>query len=220
MRFRRHLLLILLLSFASARTARAEGPDWQLWSGLLFRSARPQERWDFSGEYQVRLKDDLRNLKSHFVEGFAFYKAKPYLDFNLGYRYTIRSDRSESRLSAGLFARQAIAWRVGVTHQVQYQRDYNAEFSDLLINSNSVRYVFLVVRPVSSRVVPFVMVGGFYTWNTEFTGIEKLRFAAGVRIGRGERDQIRIHYVYEKGNFAADPSQFANIIWVRYEIVF
>lgn len=220
MRFAHLLLLILLFSLACSRAVRAEGPDWQIWSGLLFRSARPQERWDFSGEYQVRLKDDLRNLKSHFVEGFAFYKAKPSLDFNIGYRYTIRPDRSESRLSAGFFARQAIGWRLGVTHQVMYQRDYNAEFSDVLINSNTVRYVFLVVRPVNPRVAAFVMAGGMYTWNSEFTGIEKLRFAAGVRIGRGERDQIRIHYVYEKGNFAADPSQFANIIWVRYEIVF
>ncbi len=216
------------LALGLANAGWAEPPDWQLWSGLFFKSARPHERWDFSGEYQVRLNNDVRDLKSHFFETFAYYKATSRLELNAGYRYTIRPDRTENRLSGGFFVRHALGLkgsgsddpRARVTHQILYQRDYDAEFNDVLISSNSVRYVFLVLKPVSKTVAPFAVAAGQYTWNAEYTGLEKLRFAAGLRIDRGKKDRIKIHYVFEKRNFDAAPAQFASIIWLRYEVIF
>lgn len=77
---------------------QAEEADWQLWSGVFFQKVRPDSAWDFSGEYQVRLKNDFRELKSHFFDFNAYYKATPSFDVNAGYRFTMRPDRNENRM--------------------------------------------------------------------------------------------------------------------------
>jgi len=219
--------LILLIFVSSVESIQAEEPDWQLWSGVFFKNVRPDSAWDFSGEYQVRLRDDMRELKSHFFDFNAFYKATSSFDVNGGYRFTRRPDRNENRWMAGFFWRPRLGEAkpdlddksIRITNQVQYQRDDNSEFNEVLVASNSVRFVFLVSKPVTRKLSPFAVAAVMYTWNEEYVGLEKIRFAFGLRIISGNNDRIKIHYVFEKKN-SVEPAQFASIFWVRYEVIF
>ena len=91
-----------------------------------------------------------------------------------------------------------------------YQRDFNAEFNDVLLDSNTVRYAMYFEKRVSYHWVPMVIVGGMYTWNSQFTGFEKFRAAGGVRYIRDNGDRLQALFVHEIG-LAAEPYQHANI---------
>jgi hypothetical protein len=223
---RRGLLIVVgLLGFVSICGAQSAG--WGLWSGVLVRDFRPDSRFEYSGEYQVRLTEDLHELKSHFFEGSGFYKASPRLQTNFGYRFTIRPDRNESRLFAGVFYRTTLVKPnpalnksgLRLTHQLMYQRDFSAEFNDVLLNSSTVRYAFYLTKPFTPAWHGLVIACGMYTWNAEYTGFEKLRAAIGVRIQRKNNDGISLLLMRERRNLP-DSTITSNVIWMRYEAAF
>jgi hypothetical protein len=219
------LFAVVLLGISSICSAQSTG--WGLWSGLLVRDFRPDSRFDYSGEYQVRLTDDLHELKSHFFEVSGFYKANPKLQSNFGYRFKIRPDRNESRLFAGLFYRTTLVkpnpqsgkFGLRLTHQLMYQRDFNAEFNDVLLDSSTVRYALYLTKPWTPVWHGLVIAGAMYTWNAEYTGLEKVRVAIGVRIRRKNNDGISLLLMRERRN-QPERTTTATIVWLRYEVAF
>ena len=219
------LIGIVLLGFSSICDAQSTG--WGLWSGVLVRDFRPDSQFDYSGEYQVRLTEDFHELKSHFFEFAGYYKATQNLQSNFGYRFTIRPDRNESRLFAGLFYRTTLVKPnpalnksgLRLTHQLMYQRDFNAEFNDVLLDSSTVRYALYLTKPFTPVWHGLVIAGALYTWNAEYTGLEKLRAAIGVRIRRKNDDGISLLLMRERGNSTPETTT-ATIIWLRYEAAF
>lgn len=220
-------VVIAVMLHADSSICEAQSTGWGLWSGVFVRDFRPNSRFDFSGEYQVRLKEDFRELKSHFFEFTGYYRATPRLQSNFGYRFTIRPDRNESRLFAGLFYRTTLVKpnpalnRLGLrlTHQVMYQRDFNADFNDVLLNSSTVRYALYLTKPFTPVWHGLVIAGGMYTWNAEYTGLEKLRAAIGVRIQRKNGDGISLLLMRERKNQPASTIT-SNVVWMRYEAAF
>ncbi len=219
------LVAVVLLGISSFCGAQSAG--WGLWSGVLLRDIRSDSRFDYSGEYQVRLTEDLQELKSHFFEVSGYYKANPKLESNFGYRFTIRPDRNESRLFAGLFYR---SWLVKpnpalnkrglrLTQQLMYQRDLNASFNDVLLDSNTVRYALYLTKPFTPAWHGLAIGGAMYTWNAEYSGLEKLRAAIGVRLKRRNNDGISLLLLRERRN-QSDSTVTSNIVWLRYEAVF
>ena len=83
---------VVLLFVVVSPTAAGEA-DWQLWSGVFARDIRPESAFDYSVEYQVRLKEDMSALKVHFCELYGLYKAGHGLTAYSGYRFSIRPDR-------------------------------------------------------------------------------------------------------------------------------
>ena len=219
------LIAVVLLAVSSICGAQSTG--WGLWSGVLVRDIRPDSRFDYSGEYQVRLTDDLHELKSHFFEVSGFYKANSKLQSNFGYRFTIRPDRNESRLFAGLFYRTTLVkpnpqsgkFGLRLTHQLMYQRDFDADFNNVLLDSNTVRYALYLTKPFTPAWHGLAIGGAMYTWNAEYSGLEKLRAAIGVRLKRRNNDGILLLLVRERRN-QPDSTVTSTIVWLRYEAIF
>lgn len=219
--------LVAVMLIATSGPCQDQSAGWGLWSGVLFRDFRPESRFDYSGEYQVRLTEDLHELKSHFFELSGYYKATPKLESNFGYRFTIRPDRNESRLFAGLFYRSTLVkpkpeiekWGLRLTQQLMYQRDLDASFNDVLVDSNTVRYALYLTKPFTPVWHGLAIAGAMYTWNAEYSGLEKVRAAIGVRILRANGDGISLLLIRERRN-QPDSTTTSNIVWLRYEAVF
>ena len=220
-------LLLAVVVLGASSFCGAQSAGWGLWSGVLVRDFRPDSQFDYSGEYQVRLTEDFHELKSHFFEFAGYYKATQNLQSNFGYRFTIRPDRNESRLFAGLFYRTTLVKPnpalnksgLRLTHQLMYQRDFNAEFNDVLLDSSTVRYALYLTKPFTPVWHGLVIAGAMYTWNAEYTGLEKLRAAIGVRIVRKNNDGISLLLMRERGNLP-DSTITSNVVWIRYEAAF
>ncbi len=81
------------------------------------------------------------------------------------------------------------------------------------------RYALYLTKPFTPVWHGLVIAGAMYTWNAEYTGLEKLRAAIGVRILRKNNDGISLLLMRERRN-QPDSTATANIVWLRYEVAF
>jgi len=212
-----------LVSDLSAETLT----DTALWAGgiALFED---QKRLDFSVEYQARFDENVSSLNNQFLELQAYRKTTPSLLVNGGYRFTHRQDYDDHRLYIGGFwdmTRSAQKDRydpdkLRVILQFGYQHDFNASFDDMLISSNSVRFVFFASRRLSEKVRPMLLAGVLTTWNGAYSyGVDKIRLGGGFVTQLTDQSRFRAQYIWEKAYFRS-PNKQTNIFWLRYEANF
>jgi len=214
----------ILLSSGTALKADTE-TDSALWTGGLFLFER-EKGLNYSAEYQVRLNDHMSSLSSHFVELMGYHKATPALLLNVGYRFTKRPDRVENRFYFGGF------WDITkslkpqyvsrdsfrVVFQVGYQHDFNVEFDDQLMQSNSIRWILVASKPVTEKVRPFLLAGVLTTWNEAYNfGVDKVRVGGGLSYQFSKQNRLRAQYIFEDFRYVT-PRKHTNIIWLRYEM--
>jgi hypothetical protein len=214
-------LLLLLSSTVSAETTT----DSALWGGGLFLFER-DKGLDYSVEYQIRLGDHMSSLSSHFLEFAGYRKTNPSLLLYGAYRYTRRPDHDENRLVFGGFwdLTKTISpvWsnpdRFKAILQVGYQHDFDVEFDDELIDSNSIRWVLVGSKPATETITPFFIAGVLTTWNDAYSfGVDKIRLGGGISWKMTERSRLRCQYMFERAYFMT-PEKKTNIFWLRYEM--
>jgi hypothetical protein len=222
-RYRRHaltgFLYVLLYSNASAETIS----DNALWTGGLFLWERGTNL-HYSAEYQVRLDENMSSLSSHFLEFMAYKKANESLLINAGYRFTRRPDHDENRLYIGGFwdmTRSAgDAERLRIVLQVGYQHDFNTQFDDRLMDSNSIRWILIASRQATENIRPFLLAGVLTTWNDAYSfGADRMRLGGGMAMTISNRSRLRAQYIFERAFFRS-PMKNTNIFWLRYEANF
>ena len=89
------------------------------------------------------------------------------------YRFTHRPDHDDHRLYIGGFwdltrsaqNDQYDPENLRVILQFGYQHDFNAEFDDRLMSSNSLRFVFVASRRLTERIRPILLAGVLTTWS-------------------------------------------------------
>ncbi len=214
---------LLLCSSLTAKTTT----DTALWTGGMVFFEKENDL-NYSIEYQVRLNDEMSSLSSHFVELMKYHRVANSLLLNGGYRFTIRPDHKENRLYLGGFwemtpsakPHEADPNRFKAILQVGYQHDFNVEFDNQLMDSDSIRGVMQVSKPINKTITPFLMGGALTTWNDAYSfGIDKTRLGGGVILKMAKKSQLRCQYLWEESYFIT-PEKRSHIIWLRYELIF
>jgi len=218
------VIACLALVTSSSVTAQTK-TDSALWAGGLFLFER-ETGLDYSVEYQLRLNEHMSSFSSHFLEFQGYHKTTPSLLLYGAYRYTRRPDHDENRIVFGGFwdltkTNQPL-WeysdRFKAVLQIGYQRDFDVEFDDELIQSNSIRWVLVGSKPATEIVTPFFIVGVLTTWNESYSfGVDKVRLGGGISWKLTERSRMRAQYIFERAYFMT-PEKKTNIIWLRYEV--
>jgi hypothetical protein len=220
------VLLTIILCISSAVQAEDTAYDSALWIGALALWEH-ENSLDYSVEYQLRLNDHMSSYGNDFVEFMGYNKFNENVLFNGGYRFTRREDHNESRLYFGGFldltrTSRGIDIRPGqfrVTLQIGYQHDFNAEFDNRLMGSNSVRWIVVASKPASKRLTPFLLAGVLTTWNDAYSfGVDKIRLGGGLAIHATPRSRVRIQYIWENSQYVT-PEKRTNILWLRYEMI-
>jgi len=214
--------LLLCGSLAAETTT-----DTALWTGGIVFFEKEKDL-NYSAEYQVRLNDDMSSLSSHFLELMKYHSVADRLLLNGGYRFTIRPDHVENRLYLGGFLEitptpkppEENPNRFKAILQVGYQHDFNVEFDEQLMDSDSIRGIVHLSKPINKTIAPFVMAGALTTWNDAYSlGLDKTRLGGGVVIKMTKGSQLRCQYLWEESYFMT-PEKHSNIIWLRYELIF
>jgi hypothetical protein len=201
--------------------------DDALWAGAIALNER-EHGLDYSLEYQLRLSEDLGSYSSQFFEAMGYQKTANNVLLYGGYRFTKRPDHNENRILIGAFwdltKNDLAVWqdpdRFKAVLQIGYQRDFNVEFEDQLMQSNSIRWILVGSKPVTEKLTPFFLAGVLTTWNDAFNfGVDKTRLGGGIvwRINKWSR--LRGQYVFERAYYLS-PQKNTNIIWLRYEMKF
>jgi hypothetical protein len=216
---------VLLLIFSNAHAEETIN-DSALWSGglVLFEN---EDSLDYSVEYQLRLDDHMQSFSNHFVEFMGYNKVGENLLLNGGFRFTRRTDHSESRIYFGGFLDltrtsrgiQIRPDRLRVTLQIGYQRDFNTSFDDHTVDSNSIRWILVTSKPATPKLTPFLLAGILTTWNPVYSfGVDKIRLGGGVAYQATTRSRLRMQYIWEEARFRS-PKKRTNILWLRYEVI-
>lgn len=219
------VVIACLALFTSSSAAAQTNTDSALWAGGLFLFER-ETGLDYSVEYQLRLAEHMSSLSSHFLEFQGYHKTTSSLLLYGAYRYTRRPDHDENRLVFGGFweltKSDKPVWenpdRFKAVLQIGYQRDFDVEFDDELIQSNSIRWVLVGSKPATETVTPFFIAGVLTTWNESYSfGVDKIRLGGGISWKLTERSRMRAQYIFERAYFMT-PEKKTNIIWLRYEV--
>ena len=214
-------VLLLLCTELPAQTVT----DSALWAGGLSLIER-DKGLDYSVEYQLRLNDHMSSFSSHFLEFMGYKKTSNNALLYGGYRFTMRPDHNENRLHFGGFWDLARigkpVWedpdRFKAVLQIGYQHDFNVEFDDQLMDSNSIRWVLVGSKPATDNLTPFFLAGVLTTWNDAYNfGIDKIRLGGGVVWKTTTQSRLRCQYIFEEARFM-NPKKHTNIVWVRYEM--
>jgi hypothetical protein len=223
----RHVLSTLLSLLLCSSVFGETESDSAMWSGGLFLW-QTDSKLNFSGEYQVRLDQNMSALSSHFLEGMSYKKAGRSLLFNAGYRYTLRPDHDEHRLYIGGFwdmtrDRHSVVddpGRVRIVLQVGYQHDFNVSIDDQFMDSDSIRWILIASHQASEKIRPFLIAGVLTSWNDAYSfGADKMRLGGGIAVTIGSRSRLRTQYIFER-SFFRTPMKNTNIVWLRYEADF
>jgi len=199
--------------------------DSALWTGGLFYLDK-EKGLNYSAEYQVRLDDHMSSLSSHFLELMAYQKTTDNLVLNGGYRFTVRPDHVEHRIYMGGLWDMTKNFQPLVKEpdrfrailQFGYQHDFNAEYDNRQMGSDSIRWVVIATQPAVKKVRPFLMAGILTTWNDAYSfGVDKIRLGGGFVLPVTANGRLRGQYIWEKSNFR-EPKKRTNILWLRYEV--
>lgn len=177
------LLLGMLISAGDQAFAQSEPEsDPPVWDQLLFfgnKVSWGQEKWKYSGEFQVRLQDYGQALDNWFLEGVASYMPSENWEIVPDFRLSIHPDQVEYRPGFGLLRKDLFRTGENKAHQFVNQLKYQADFQPGSVN-HGLRYI-LFYNYLASEKILFTAVGGiFYSWKKNFTGIEFIRGGPGI----------------------------------------
>jgi hypothetical protein len=175
------LFFIASLSGSGILFAQEPGePD--AWDNQLFlgnKVAAVKGDWKFSGELQVRLKDNAQSLDRWFLEGVATYMPSEHWELVPDYRLSIKSEHVEHRPGLGILRKDLYGPAENKKHQLVHQLKWQADIGSGYVD-HGLRYVFFYNYVLSEKLIPNVAAGVFYRWSEGYTGVQFFRLGAGL----------------------------------------
>ncbi len=179
------LASVVVLSFGLFVNAEAQDtikPGWDNQVYLSNKFAGGRNKIRFSGEMQVRLKDNFQQLDNWFVEGTFTYLANEWLEISPDFRMTLKPDRGEFRPGLG-FVLKRITHNWQLANQVKWQLDIDTKGN---IRNAMREVVFVNYKYDNQKVVSTFLAGFIYRWS------EQRNFMQYIRVGPG------ISYIFDK----------------------
>jgi hypothetical protein len=170
------LALVLLMTAAPVvATAQTEENQFAHWLFTSVKVGSAIGKWPVLGDYQVRFRDDLRELDQWFVDGALTYSPSANWEITPDFRVAVKPSRLEYRPGAGVIVKVLPRpWQFALQHK--YQLDiYSTGGAD-----HGFRQALFINRLVSSKVIASVLGGWFYRWSDEFSGIQFVRAGPNI----------------------------------------
>ncbi len=168
-------LLIFVIFFYLLNVSGQGITDWdnQLFFGNKVASSKGS--WRYSGELQIRLKDNTHSLDQWYVEGMLTYQINKHWEIAPDLRFTVKPTKNEWRPGFGVVFKHYIKKKVQFAHQFKYQIDI--EPGRL---KHALRYVAFFNYLLHEKFVPNAAFGIFYRWQDDFTGVQFYRAGVGL----------------------------------------
>lgn len=171
-------LVILALLVIPVVAIAQEGPEPTERDRLLAASAKVNyavDKWRYSGEFQVRLDEDMRALNLWYVEGAVTNLRYPYFELVPDLRFSVRPDRFETRPGlAAILKVTKPGWQLAL--QNKYQADIPSQGS----TGHGVRQILFGSWVWRKKFIPGLVGGYFYRWQDDFSDIQFWRAGGGI----------------------------------------
>jgi len=182
----------------------AQQPPHPNWDNQIYmgnKVAGGTGSWRYSGEWQVRLEDNMQQLDNWFVEGAVNYLYSKKLEIVPDFRFSIKPTEVEFRPGFGILFKH-IFRRTQLVHQVKWQVDADNSGNW----DNGLRYAVFVNHKIATSAMITFAAGAFYRWQKNFNGFQYIRFGPGVSYIVDFRHTLNFNYLISatnKGNYWA-----------------
>jgi hypothetical protein len=165
--------LLVMISFSIKAQDSEDNWDNQLFIGNKANWGHNQ--WRFSGELQIRLKEDMKELDRWFLEGTTNFLINKNWEVVAPLRFSVTKNYVEWRPGLGGLYKMYPKENIQIVHQVQWQVDIDPNEA-----KHGVRYVAFINYVKSEKLIPNFAAGVFYRWQNDFTGIQFIRIGGGL----------------------------------------
>ncbi|MCK5735068.1 MAG: hypothetical protein KAH21_01270 [Spirochaetaceae bacterium] len=155
----------------------ADSVEGQIFSGI--KISKPYESWRFSGEYQIRLEDNLRALDNHFLEFTGPYMPNHNWEIVPDFRMTMYPDRFEFRPGIGILYKFSWGKKIFIKQFIN-QLKWQTDFESTGVIKHGLRYALFYNQVLNKRFLFTSGAGVLYRWSDNFNGIQFIRMIAGL----------------------------------------
>ncbi len=140
--------LLLILVFPKNTFSQEDIDKWDNQIYLANKISGGKEKFKFTGEIQIRLKDNMQQLDRWYLEAVGSFLVNKHFEIVPDIRFNIKPDEIELRPGLGVLYKQYLKDKFQFVHQFKWQIDLDN-------NSNAdhaVRYVLFVNKNVSEKI--------------------------------------------------------------------
>ena len=171
------IVMIPLFLFAFSSQLFSADVDGQIFSGV--RLAKSLEYWRFTGEYQIRLNNNLRSLDNHLLEFVASYMPNKNWEIVPDFRVSMYPDKFEFRPGFGVLYK--ITWGKKIfIKQFINQLKWQVDIESTGAVKNGLRYALFYNQVLSKKLMFNSGIGALYRWSDNYNGIQFIRMIAGL----------------------------------------
>lgn len=205
------ILLAGCLFFSEKLYAQTDAvPKWDNQLFLGNKVAWGKYNWTYSGELQVRLKDNAQALDRWFLEAVVSYLPSKRWELVPDYRMSVKPEEVEHRPGMGVLYKKLYE-RSQLVHQFKWQADivHNEEVE------HGLRYILFYNYKFSDNFLGLLAGGGFYRWSEDFSGIQFFRAGTGVSWVMDVKHTINLNYFFGAQNFGDNEWAFQGQVFIQ-----
>ena len=168
------------------------GQDSRSWDNQIYLGNKivfGRNKWNFSGEIQTRMRNNLQSLDNWYLEFVATYMAGKHLEIVPDLRYSIKPTKLELRPGIGVLYKLNIR-QIQIVNQVKYQFDIPTSGP----SGHALREVVFLNHRFNDRLIG-TMVGGFiYRWWPHWNGFQYIRVGPGLTYVFDRKHSLHFSY--------------------------
>ena len=177
-----YLIVGYLLLIASTTVAQTND-SIKTWDNQLYignRYAWSANDWRYTGEFQIRLDNNVSELQQYYVEGVASYMPSKNWEFVPDFRYSVHPDRNEFRPGLGVIYK-TLWQKKKLYNQLAHQLKWQADIESNGTFKHGVRYILFYNKGLIENKLGLTSgAGAFYRFSKDFNGIQFARAFLGL----------------------------------------
>lgn len=151
-------------------------PGWDNQIYFSNKIAGGKNKIRYSGELQVRLRDNFQTLDNWYLEGVFTYLANKWLEVVPDLRFTVKPDKVEFRPGIGILLKKfVINWQF--VNQVKWQTDFEMKGN---VKQAFREVVFINYKHTNEKIVNTLVAGFIYRWTPDRNYMQYIRVGPGV----------------------------------------
>jgi len=171
------LSVFVLFLFPVAGILSAATVDGQIFSGM--KLSKSLDQWRFTGEYQIRLNENLGALDNHYLEFTSPYMPTKHWEIVPDFRVSMYPSRFEFRPGMGVLYKLSWGKKIYISQLIQ-QVKWQTDFESTGVVKHGLRYAVFYNQVLSKRLMFTSGIGALYRWSDAYTNLQFIRMIAGL----------------------------------------
>lgn len=169
---------------------------------------------DFQFQQQLRLQQNVTQLRSFFSEFQFAYRFNKYFRLSTDYRLTVPEGMITHRIGLNATVR-----RRKKPFTYSYRLRYQAQFAKFASFENHIRNKLGIEYKINKHFSPYLSSEVFYGFNYEHHRFEKVRVSSGLEYRFKKRHLLKFFYLWQR-EFQVVLPKMTHIFGSNYEYTF